>query len=94
MWTKAGRFLGITPGAMWWSAVPQERWPDDPDWRETLQQHWHPDYGDRRQEIVFMGIHMDQAAITQALDGALLTDDELALGWAGWRRLPDPFGWQ
>jgi G3E family GTPase len=94
MWTKAGRFLGITPGATWWSAVPQERWPDDPTWRENLQQVWHPDYGDRRHEIVFMGIHMDQAAITQALDAALLTDDELALGWAGWRRLPDPFGWQ
>jgi hypothetical protein len=74
--------------------VPQERWPDDPTWRENLQQVWHPDYGDRRHEIVFMGIHMDQAAITQALDAALLTDDELALGWEGWRSLPDPFGWQ
>jgi G3E family GTPase len=94
MWAKAGRFLGITPGATWWSAVPQERWPDDPAWRETLQRVWHPDYGDRRQEIVFMGIHMDQDAITQALDAALLTDEELALGWAGWRNLPDPFGWQ
>jgi G3E family GTPase len=93
MWTKAGRFLGITPGATWWSAVPQEHWPDDPTWRETLQQHWNPDYRDRRQEIVFMGIHMDQSAIMQALDAALLTDDELALDWEGWRSLPDPFGW-
>jgi hypothetical protein len=34
----------------------------------------------------------DPAAIVEALDAALLTDDELALGEAAWRRLPDPFG--
>ena len=33
--------------------------------------------GDRRQEIVFIGVGMDETAITAQLDGALLSDDEL-----------------
>lgn len=35
-------------------------------------------YGDRRQEIVFIGAGMDEGKICEALDGALLTDAELA----------------
>lgn len=35
-------------------------------------------YGDRRQEIVFIGAGMDEGRICEALDGALLTEAELA----------------
>ena len=35
-------------------------------------------YGDRRQEIVFIGAAMDEGRICAALDGALLTEAELA----------------
>ena len=35
-------------------------------------------YGDRRQEIVFIGARMDEGKICEALDGALLTEAELA----------------
>lgn len=34
-------------------------------------------WGDRRQEIVFLGASMDEAAITAQLDTALLTDEEM-----------------
>jgi hypothetical protein len=38
------------------------------------------DYGDRRQEIVFIGAGMDRAAIETQLDSALLTDAGGAAG--------------
>ncbi|NJL04740.1 MAG: GTP-binding protein [Chloroflexaceae bacterium] len=94
VWSKAGRFLGVSPGGYWWSAVPPERWPTDPDWYEQFQRDWHPEFGDRRQEIVCIGINMDRAAIVQALDNALLTPAELVEGLAAWAHYPDPFGWE
>jgi G3E family GTPase len=90
-WQLAGS-IGRSRGAgLWWAAAPRDRWPDDPAWRAGVQLHWHPQYGDRRQEIVFIGIDMDQAALTRELDACLLDDAEMRLGRAGWQALPDPF---
>lgn len=52
---------------------------------------WHPVWGDRCQELVWIGIDMDEAAIRAMLDGCLLTDAEMALGPEGWLdQLEDP----
>jgi G3E family GTPase len=45
----------------------------------------------RGQTLVFIGIGMDQAAITAALDSALLSDEELAAGPTVWSAFADPF---
>jgi len=44
-------------------------------------------HGDRRQELVFIGIDMDQERITAALEACLVTDQE----WAECAALPDPW---
>jgi hypothetical protein len=48
-------------------------------------------YGDRRQEIVMIGIGMDKSRLTAMLDAALLTDEEFALGPEAWSAFPDSF---
>ena len=35
------------------------------------------EFGDRRQELVFIGVRMDQAAIIKLFDDCLLSDSEL-----------------
>ena len=57
----------------WWASVPNERWPDSQEFTDYLERIWDPKAGDRRQEIVFIGIGMDAGAITAQLD-ACLTD--------------------
>ncbi|WP_280348933.1 GTP-binding protein [Nocardia neocaledoniensis] len=43
------------------------------------------------QEIVFIGVRLDAAAVRRELDAALLTDAEFAAGPAGWAAYADPF---
>ncbi|WP_062115417.1 GTP-binding protein [Aureimonas sp. AU40] len=68
----AGAVARVSGLGRWWAAVPRERWPDVPEWRELLQRHWTAPWGDRRQELVFIGAGMDEAAIREALDDCLV----------------------
>lgn len=81
-------------GAMgfWWAAVPRNRWPDHPEWKAILNRHWHSVWGDRRQELVFIGADMDRNAITAALDACLLGETPtINFKPERYRDLPDPF---
>lgn len=90
-WQLAGSIGRHEAAGFWWAAQPEERWPDDPDWRRGVMANWIEPWGDRRQEIVFIGIGMDEAALRRRLDACLLTDAEMRGGPKTWARLPDPF---
>ena len=85
----AGAMSSVTPLGGWWAAVPLERWPQHAEAQEKMRAHWQEPWGDRRQELVFIGAGMDRAAITRALDAALVKAD--AFTPEAWRELPDPF---
>ncbi|MEL6346523.1 MAG: zinc metallochaperone GTPase ZigA [Myxococcota bacterium] len=76
----------------WWAAVPPERRPDDPAFFKSLESMWHPQYGDRRQEIVIIGVDLDEQALRSAFDDCLLTEAERA-NPDQWAQLPHPFPW-
>lgn len=90
-WQLAGSVGRHEAAGHWWAAVEPARWPDDPAWRARVRSLWDERYGDRRQELVFIGIDMDEAALRRALDACLLTDREFARGPRAWASLPDPF---
>ena len=85
----AGSMSSVSPLGGWWAAIPRDRWPDDPDAVAKMRENWAEPWGDRRQELVFIGSGMDRAAITAALDACLLETDRFAP--ADWAHLPDPF---
>ncbi|MEM7452088.1 MAG: zinc metallochaperone GTPase ZigA [Pseudomonadota bacterium] len=90
-WSQAGGIMHHGYAGLFWSAVKPELWPPDADHRREIMSHVEPPYGDRRQEIVFIGQNMDAAEATAALDACLLTDAELAAGQAAWSQYTDPF---
>ncbi|TDR92977.1 GTP-binding protein [Enterovirga rhinocerotis] len=55
----------------WWAAIPKGQWPDHPEFQTWLEANWVDDIGDRRQELVFIGTALDEAAITAELDSCL-----------------------
>ena len=88
----AGRSCSIDPVSRFWADIPEQDWPDDESLRAEILGQFAPDVGDRRQELVYIGINLDREAIEAALLASLLTDQELAQGPTSWRNLPDPFG--
>ncbi|GAA1014054.1 GTP-binding protein [Nocardiopsis tropica] len=50
---------------------------------------WSQVDGAPQQELVFIGVRLDQERMRALLDRALLTDDEVAEGPAAWRAYPD-----
>ncbi|MGX0878031.1 G3E family GTPase [Roseovarius sp. MBR-154] len=80
----AGSLSSVTPLGTWWAAVPRKRWPDHAQAQNYLRAHWQEPWGDRRQEIVFIGAGIDWPALRGRLDAALMQDE-------GVEDLPDPF---
>jgi G3E family GTPase len=90
-WSQAGCSLTIERTGYWFDALPHDQWPDDAETLEWVEAVWRDPWGDRRQELVFIGQDMDHAAVSAALDACLLIDEEMRGGPDRWRALVDPF---
>lgn len=90
-WSQAGAVTRTELAGMWWVVTPNEYWPEDAESFQHIKSRWQEPYGDRQQELVIIGMHMNQAAIIAAFDACLLTDAEIALGMDAWRQFSDPF---
>ncbi|MFY9290891.1 MAG: zinc metallochaperone GTPase ZigA [Methylorubrum rhodinum] len=87
----AGAVAHVGAMGFWWAAVPRRRWPEEEVFRERLHSVWSETWGDRRQELVFIGRDMDRAAIQAALDACLVGAEEARFEPEAYRHLPDPF---
>ncbi|WP_061526800.1 zinc metallochaperone GTPase ZigA, partial [Acinetobacter venetianus] len=93
-WSQAGAMARHGVAGYWWAAVPDEHWPEDPQSREAIQKNWNDQTGDARQEIVLIGMEMDQEDLIQRFDACLLDDNEMLLGVETWQNFENPFhGW-
>ncbi len=91
MWSQAGPACRTERAGFFWAGIPSDQWPKDPTARNEITSRWREPFGDRQQELVLIGIGMDEPALREQLDAALLTDEEMRMGPAAWARLPDPF---
>lgn len=84
----AGKLKDYGLAGQWYSSIPEKDWT--PAMREFIEEEWVEPFGDRRQEIVFIGSddEIDQADIVSKLDACLITDAELKQDYS---QFPDPF---
>lgn len=90
-WSQAGSMARVEPVGNWYAAMTRDQWPTDLEELQAIESRWDDRFGDRRQEIVFIGVDLDRPAIEAALDACLLNDEELSLGESGWSTFDDPF---
>ena len=91
LWQQAGGSGVHTCCGFWWAAVEKAMWPRDRAGRAAIRSSWEEPFGDRRQELVFIGRKMNHGKIQRLLDRCLLTSREMSMGESFWSRLDDPF---
>lgn len=85
----AGPMVEVKGLGLWWAAVPEAHWP--PEARERMAARVAGEFGDRRQEMVFIGMlgEMNRERISAMLNRCLVP--EIRFAPEVWEGLPDPF---
>jgi G3E family GTPase len=91
LWSQAGSMCRLSRAGFWWAAVSAAAWPTTPETVAEIRTRWCEPYGDRQQELVLIGIGMNEATLRADLDRCLLDDAEFAAGPDAWAMLDDPF---
>lgn len=90
-WAQAGGVSEVKPLGMWWAAVPPEEWGHPDGERPDERPQWDARFGDRSQQLVFIGQGIDEASIRERLDACLLSPDLAEADRGAWSKLPNPF---
>ncbi|OIQ41534.1 MAG: 4-hydroxytetrahydrobiopterin dehydratase [Roseobacter sp. MedPE-SWde] len=85
----AGALSSIAPLGRWWASVPEDRLPTHPQAQAEIARNWVEPWGDRRQELVFIGAGLEREEICARLNAALVDADAFE-PWA-WTDMADPF---
>ncbi|KAF2106305.1 cobalamin synthesis protein [Lophiotrema nucula] len=76
-WSTAGAMLTFGSEQPWFCTIPCERWHADEDEERNIRADFVGEWGDRRQELVFIGEKLDEAGLKKMLDGCLLGKVEM-----------------
>ncbi|KAH6638832.1 cobalamin synthesis protein [Boeremia exigua] len=76
-WSTAGAMLTLGSEMPWFCCVPEEDWGADADTMTAIQKDFEGEWGDRRQELVFIGEGLDVDGLTKVLDSCLLSRAEM-----------------
>jgi len=79
IWSQAGGSLKSDSAGVWWSSMSFEKRIMQNSFienKDQIEEDWDSKYGDRKNEIVFIGQNMNKKLITSLLDKCLLTEFE------------------
>jgi G3E family GTPase len=82
-WSTAGAMLTLGSEMPWFCCVGEEEWMADESTVQNIKADFDGEWGDRRQELVFIGEALDTRGMTALFDSCLLTKKEMHK----WRRV-------
>ena len=83
VWSQAGGSLKADSAGVWWSSMPFEKRIMQYAFienQEQIESGWDDTFGDRKNEIVFIGHDLDENLIRSLLDNCLSTNQEIVAG--------------
>lgn len=84
----AGGIIEHGVAGKWWATLEKDKWPNVAEFKKMIESIWDEKFGDRRQEFVLIGIHLDKEELKKELDDCLLTKEELKQEFNSFK---DPF---
>lgn len=94
-WSHAGKHFGIQSAGKWWGTLGKEQMKpffegNMKEYDRIMREDWvSEEWGDRRQELVFIGAKINEGDIRAALDECLCTDEEMEMYRANLRNYLD-----
>lgn len=89
--SQAGAARRFRSVGAWWATLSEDRGIGSTWMEEIAGVPWDASFGDRRQELAFVGIDMDEAYLRRRLDECLLDEFEFSRGREVWQSFEDPF---
>lgn len=75
--SQSGALVRHEGGGFWWASVPEDKWPEDARWQQWRESNWDPVFGDRTQEMVFIGVGFEAQDLQERLDACLVSTEEV-----------------
>ena len=82
-WSQAGGSLESDSAGVWWSSMPFEKRISQLPFienKDEIESDWDNNFGDRKNEIVFIGQDIDEVLIRSLLDECLSSNEEIVSG--------------
>lgn len=79
-WSQAGGSMKAEGAGVWWASMPlgeRMSFSNFVENQEIIEERWTRDFGDRLNELVFIGISINEKEIRAALENCLCTADEI-----------------
>ena len=93
-WSQAGGSMKAEGAGVWWASMPlgeRMSFSNFVENQDIIEERWTRDFGDRLNELVFIGISINENEIRQELENCLCTADEIMDLQDGFFPNKDPF---
>jgi G3E family GTPase len=93
-WSQAGGSIKAEGAGVWWASMPlgeRMKFQNFVENQPIIEERWRLDYGDRLNELVFIGISLNEEEISHKLVNCLCTTDEIMDLQDGFFSSKDPF---
>lgn len=93
-WSQAGGSMKAEGAGVWWASMPlleRMTFNNFVEFQDVIEERWTVGFGDRLNEIVFIGQKINETEILAALKKCLCTEDEIVDYHDGFFPNKDPF---
>jgi G3E family GTPase len=80
--SQAGPSIQFGPAGYWLATLPEDQQQEVLETEPDVKAKWDEQWGDRLNEVVFIGVGMNRADIEARLDRCLLTEEEMKQDWS------------